>query len=156
MVLMDHCSNSPWHFWCHLILHVIEKNLLFIIKPSRRSLLFFEFYLFGIVTFSFIILYNISSPLLEMVFYNLHIPFLVLITFSTFMLIQIGHFNLSIYDWIACTTFFWKLICHWTIFISFQWQLSLVLKFHSGPLKAFCTSTGFSLLKNQLLLLYLV
>jgi len=29
-----------------------------------------------------------------MVFYNSHVLFLVLITFSTFMLIPIGHFNL--------------------------------------------------------------
>lgn len=105
MVLVDHCSNYAWHFWCCLILQVIENNLLFIVKPSTSSLLFFEFYLFGIFTFSFIILYNISSPLLQMVLYTLHIPFLVLITFATFMLIQVGHFNLSIYDWIALPHF---------------------------------------------------
>lgn len=138
MVLMDHCSNPPWHFWYRLILHLIENTLLFIIKPSITSLLFFEFYLLGIFTFSFIIFYNISSPLQQMVLYNSHIPFLVLITFPTLTLIQVGYFNLSIYNWIARTTFLWKLICHWAIFISFQWQLSLVLKSHSGPLKGFC------------------
>lgn len=76
-----------------------------------------------------VLLYSIKflSPLLQKVFYNLHIPFLVLITFSTFTLIRAGHFNLSIYDWIARTTFLWKLICRWAIFISFQWQFSLVL-----------------------------
>lgn len=105
-----------------------------------------------------VLLYSITflSPLLQKVFYNLHIPFLVLITFSTFTLIRAGHFNLSIYDWIARTTFLWKLICRWAIFISFQWQFSLVLKSHSGPLKAFCILTEFALLKNRLLLHYLV
>lgn len=105
MVLMDHCSNRAWHFWCNLIFPVIGNNLLFIVKPSTSNLLFFEFYLFRIFTFNFIIIYNIPSPLLQTVFYNLHIPFLVLITFSTFMLIQVGHFNLSIYDWIALPHF---------------------------------------------------